>query len=243
MFVSFRVNNEYVGLCHFRSGETDNAALTEEQEYAVPGTTLVGNDDHCVDLSKHGFTKGDPIELEFDEKWKLISARKPGETMAFWHKDQTIPPKSPSGAHITPHAYAIRAPHKIIDIDIRLRVDVTSIFIGMRHTELARVDWDEALRTGREVCLLARSYGWQNLSGRVLQVIRLRDGKIIIMRPSYASLLKTWPSVWIWIPLNGSGGVLNMVANQQHKYAALMQALRGTWISVGQTIDHGWLTR
>ncbi len=244
MVVFFRVNNEYMGLCHFREGEIRNAALTEEQENAVPGTALIGNDDGCVDLSRHGFKKGDLIELEFDEKRELLSARKPGEIKAFWHKDQTTPrPQTTLVTHAALHNYATRTPHDIIDVDFRLRIDVTSIFIGIQRTELARVDWDEAYRTGREVCLLARSNGWQNLSGRVMQVIPLRSGKIIIMQPSHDSLLRTWPNVWVWVPISGSGGVLNMAADQQHKYNALMQALRGTWISVGQAIDHGWLKR
>lgn len=246
MFVFFYVNNESIGQCHSWEGNPLNAHLSEAQQYAVPGTVLIGSEERLVDLSKLGFKKGDSIELEFDDKWVLVSARRPGETTFIWRKDQaTSPANSQTTATTnTPlRTYGARAPHQIVNLDLQLRIDVSSIFIGIQRAELTRVDWNEASRTGREVTLLCLMYGIQHLTGRVMQIIQLRDGKIIIMRPSYNSLLKTWPSVWIWVSLNGSGGVLNLAGSLHHKYTALMQALRGTWISAGQALDSGWLTR
>lgn len=242
MNVFFRVNNEYFGVCHLWREDPKNSDLTVEQKNEIPGIVIINTGSGTLDmLARHGFKKGDSVELGFDDRWEATSVRKPGDEAYIWKKESSVPIVCPPKNYDAPRLEGGKAKHTVVMIDLRLEIDVTSIFLGLRRAVLAYLDWDRALHTGREVCIPCRSYGWQNVSGRIIQILQFTNGRIMVLKPTYGSLLQNWPTFWIWFPTRGQAGVLNTITEQHHKFAALSAALRGTTISVGQAIDNGWL--
>jgi hypothetical protein len=70
MKLVFRVNNEFFGVLH-RS--VNDVPEDPEDPDNVPSMAILPKECTCRDLSEHGFAKGDPIQVEFNEKWEVIA--------------------------------------------------------------------------------------------------------------------------------------------------------------------------
>lgn len=86
-----------------------------------------------------------------------------------------------------------------------------SIFIGIQRSRLpTRSQIESSLQRGAVLTVPVRFLGrWERLIGTVRQVRMFNDGMLLFIDPSWeGSVLKTWPSVEVWIPNQGSAGVL-----------------------------------
>ena len=86
MVIVFRVNNEFVGLCHLYEADPLNAHIRKELEDAPSLALLPKEIGVCDFLAKNGFSKGDPVELTFDDRQEVIAIRKPGNVDFLWSR-------------------------------------------------------------------------------------------------------------------------------------------------------------
>ncbi len=86
-----------------------------------------------------------------------------------------------------------------------------SIFIGIQRASLpSRERIDLSLRSGEILMVPARFLGrWELLVGVVRQVRMFTDGMLVLIDPKHEnSMLKNWPCAPLWVPHNGTAGVL-----------------------------------
>ena len=89
MVIVFRVNNEWVSLCHLWRGDPLNKDIAAKIEESFPPSPVF-LPQHVRSglkfLKEAGFKRADPIELTFDENWNVIAVRKPGDENFLWRK-------------------------------------------------------------------------------------------------------------------------------------------------------------
>ena len=84
-----------------------------------------------------------------------------------------------------------------------------SFFIGIRREILSTINFIDAMRARKEVCLPVRFIEeWKLLKGFVEHINQFPDGQVVHLRPTGDLLY--WPEAVIWIPSSGSSaGVLS----------------------------------
>ncbi len=86
-----------------------------------------------------------------------------------------------------------------------------SIFIGVQRAHLPPLEHAQiSLDTNRLIRIPVKSDGvWENLVGVVRQIRMYRDGFLVLMDCRYqGSMLQSWSAAPLWIPHNGTAGIL-----------------------------------